>query len=234
MNWHSDDHAASDEEKQTAARVAVELVQCGDVVGLGSGSTAAYVVRLLAERIGREGLKIVGIPTSQQTAKLADELNIPLTTLEQKQQIDITLDGADEIDGELNLIKGGGGALLREKIIASASRRLIIVADSTKIVARLGKFPLPVEVIAFAQALVSQRIRSLGAEVSLRRHADASPYVTDEGHHILDCGFREIADPRELAANLRAFPGLVEHGLFIDMAEMALVGQDGNVVELRR
>lgn len=233
MNWHSDDHA-SDEEKQAAARTAVELVQSGDIVGLGSGSTATYVVRFLAERIRSQGLTVVGIPTSQHTRTLAEQLNIPLTTLDQKQQIDITLDGADEIDGELNLIKGGGGALLREKIIASASRRLIIVADSTKIVKHLGKFPLPVEVIPFAQALIAQRIRALGAQVSLRRYAYENPYVTDEGHHILDCSFGEIANPRKLADSLRAFPGVVEHGLFIDMAEMALVGKDGQVVEVRR
>src|SRR5215469_282362 len=234
MNWHTDDHAASDEEKQTAARAAVELVQSGDVVGLGSGSTATHVVRFLAERIRNQGLKIVGIPTSQQTRKLAEQLNIPLTTLDEMQQIDITLDGADEIDRELNLIKGGGGALLREKIIASASRRLIIVADSTKMVPHLGKFPLPVEVIPFAQALIEQRIRALGAQVSLRRYAYDNPYVTDEGHHILDCSFGEIASPRKLADSLRSFPGVVEHGLFIDMAELALVAKGGSVIEVRR
>jgi len=234
MDWHMDDHTASDQEKQTAARAAVELVQSGDVVGLGSGSTATHVVRFLAERIRNQGLKIVGIPTSQQTRKLAEQLNIPLTTLDEMQQIDITLDGADEIDRELNLIKGGGGALLREKIIASASRRLIIVADSTKMVPHLGKFPLPVEVIPFAQALIEQRIRALGAQVSLRRYAYDNPYVTDEGHHILDCSFGEIAYPRKLADSLRAFPGVVEHGLFIDMAELALVAKDGSVIELRR
>lgn len=227
------DHAAPDWEKQTAARAAVELVQSGEVVGLGSGSTATHVVRFLAERIRNQGLKIVGIPTSQKTRKLAEQLNIPLTTLDENQQIDITLDGADEIDGDLNLIKGGGGALLREKVIASASRRLIIVADSTKMVTRLGKFPLPVEVIPFAQALIERRIRPLGAEVSLRRYAYDNPYVTDEGHHILDCSFGEIAHPRELADTLRSFPGVVEHGLFIGMAERALVGKDDKVIELR-
>ena len=234
MNAHRDYHAASDWEKQTAAHAAVALVQSGEVVGLGSGSTATHVVRFLAERIRNEGLRVVGIPTSQQTRKLAEQLNIPLTTLDQTQQIDITLDGADEIDHDLNLIKGGGGALLREKIIASASRRLIIVADSTKTVARLGKFPLPVEVIPFAQILIERRIGALGAQVSLRRGADDNPYVTDEGHHILDCRFGEIANPSELAGKLRAFPGVVEHGLFIGMAEMALVGKDGGVVQLRR
>ena len=234
MNWHTDDHAASDNEKQSAARAAVELVQSGNVVGLGSGSTATHVVRFLAERIRNEGLKISGIPTSQQTRKLAEQLNIPLTTLDERQQIDITLDGADEIDPELSLIKGGGGALLREKIIASASRRLVIVADSSKLVAHLGKFPLPIEVIPFAQALIAQRIRALGAQVSLRRYAYDNPYVTDEGHHILDCSFGEIAYPRKLADSLRALPGVVEHGLFIGMAEFAIVAQGESVIEVRR
>ena len=233
MNAHNDAHAFSDGEKQTAAHAAVKLVQSGEVVGLGSGSTATHVVRFLAERIQSEALRIVGIPTSQQTRQLAEQLNIPLTTLDQTQEIDITLDGADEIDQDLNLIKGGGGALLREKIIASASRRLIIVADSTKAVARLGKFPLPVEVITFAQALIAERIRALGAQVSLRRHPGGHPYITDEGHHILDCSFGEIPDPPQLAGRLRAFPGVVEHGLFIGMAEMALIGKDGQIVEMR-
>jgi ribose 5-phosphate isomerase A len=234
MNSHMQEPAVSDGEKQTAAHAAVALVKSGEVVGLGSGSTATHVVRFLADRIRNEALSIVGIPTSRQTRQLAEQLNIPLTTLEQIEQIDITLDGADEIDPDLNLIKGGGGALLREKIIASASRRLIIVADSTKTVACLGKFPLPVEVIPFAQALIERRIRALGAQVSLRCGADGNAYVTDEGHHILDCRFGEISRPGELGDKLRAFPGVVEHGLFIGMAEMAVVGKQDGVVQLRR
>ncbi len=163
MNSPQDAIEIRDDEKQRAARAAVELVESGNVVGLGSGSTATYVVRFLAERV-RDGLKIVGIPTSLRTKQLAEQLGIPLTTLDECQQIDITLDGADEIDPQLNLIKGGGGALLREKIIASASRRFIIIADSSKQVEHLGKFPLPVEVIPFAQTLISSRIAPLGAQ----------------------------------------------------------------------
>ena len=227
------------QEKQAAARAAVALVESGNVVGLGSGSTAAYAVQFLAERI-REGpglglgLKIVGIPTSQKTRQLAEELKIPLATLAEHSSIDIDIDGADEIDPNLNVIKGGGGALLREKIVASISRRFIVIADSSKQVVRLGKFPLPVEIIPFAEKLIANRITKIGAEVTLRRGADSNPYVTDEGHHILDCQFGEIAKPAALAEKLRAMPGVVEHGLFIGMAEMALIGKGGEVVSLRR
>jgi ribose 5-phosphate isomerase A len=222
-----------DQEKQTAARAAVELVASGNVVGLGSGSTAAYAVRFLAERI-RDGLKIMGVPTSQRTRQLAEQLGIPLTTLEENPTIDIDIDGADEVDPHLNLIKGGGGAFLREKVIASVSRRFIVIADSAKLVSRLGKFPLPVEVIPFAQSLIKARIEALGASVSLRQYAYGNPYVTDEGHHILDCTFGEIEDPHSLAERIRAIPGVLEHGLFIGMAEMALVGKDGKVTRVSR
>jgi len=221
--------AALDQEKQAAARAAAELVESSSIVGLGSGSTATYAIRFLGQRV-REGLKIVGIPTSQKTKQLAEQLGIPLSTLDQHPQIDIDIDGADEIDPQLNLIKGGGGALLREKIIASASRRFVVVGDSSKQVAHLGKFPLPVEVIPFAQSLISKRIAGLGAQVSLR--GAGNPYVTDEGHHILDCTFGEIADPAALAEKLRAIPGVVEHGLFIGMAEMALIGKDRGVIRI--
>jgi ribose 5-phosphate isomerase A len=222
-----------DQEKQAAARAAAELVEAGSIVGLGSGSTANYAVRFLAERV-RRGLKIIGVPTSQKTKELAEQLGIPLATLEERPQIDVDIDGADEIDPQLNLIKGGGGAFLREKIIASASRRFFVIADSAKQVRQLGKFPLPIEVIPFAQSLVRLRIEALGAQVSLRSFAYGNPYITDEGHHIFDCTFGEIADPPALADALRSIPGVVEHGLFIGMAELALVGKNGQVIELRK
>jgi len=222
-----------DKEKQAAARAAVQLVEAGNIVGLGSGSTAAYAVRFLADRV-REGLKIVGIPTSKQTKHLAEQLGIPLATVDEHREIDIDIDGADEIDPQLSLIKGGGGAFLREKIIASVSRRFIVIGDSAKQVKRLGKFPLPVEVVPFAQSWIKHHIEGLGAKVSLRTYAYGNPYLTDEGHHILDCTFGEIANPPALAAELRCIPGVLEHGLFIGMAEMALIGKDGEVVQLRR
>ncbi len=222
-----------DQEKQLAARAAVQLVEAGNIVGLGSGSTAAHAVRFLAERV-RDGLKIVGVPTSLKTKQLAEQLGIPLTTLEQNPKIDIDIDGADEIDPQLNLIKGGGGAFLREKIIASVSRRFIVIGDSAKQVTRLGKFPLPIEVISFAQSLIKIRIEALGAQVALRQYAYGNPYITDEGHHILDCTFGQIADPPDLAQKLRSIPGVIEHGLFIGMAEMALVARNGEVVRIAR
>lgn len=227
------DATVRDQEKQAAARAAVQLVEAGNIVGLGSGSTAAFAVRYLAERV-REGLKIVGIPTSLQTQHLAEQLGIPLTTLDEHPVIDIDIDGADEIDPQLNLIKGGGGAFLREKIIASVSKRFVVIGDSAKQVSCLGKFPLPVEVIPFAQSLIKPEIEAFGATVNLRQYAYGNPYVTDEGHHILDCTFGEIADPPALARKLSNILGVVEHGLFIGMAEMALIGKDGQVIESRR
>jgi ribose 5-phosphate isomerase A len=224
---------ANDLEKEAAARASLRFVQEGNVVGLGTGSTAAYAVRFLAERV-RSGLKIRGIPTSSSTRELAASLGIPLITFDDVQQIDVTIDGADEFDPELQLIKGGGGALLREKIVASASRQLVIVADASKQVQVLGKFPLPVEVVPFAQALVAKRIAALGATPKLRRDAGGNPFVTDEGHHILDCGFGAIPDPPALARALDAMPGVVEHGLFINLASVVLLGRGGEVREIRR
>jgi len=233
MNSPQAEMNTRDQEKQAAALAASELVESGQIVGLGSGSTATYLVRFLAERV-RAGLKILGIPTSQATKDLAGQLGIPLTTLEAHPEIDIDIDGADEIDPNLNLIKGGGGAFLREKVVASVSRRFVVIGDSAKQVARLGNFPLPVEVIPFAETLIKPRIERLGASVSLRRRSGGSLYVTDEGHHILDCTFGEIADPATLAAELRKLPGVVEHGLFIGMAEMALIGRNDRVIQLHK
>jgi ribose 5-phosphate isomerase A len=224
---------ANDHEKEAAARASLRFVHDGDIVGLGTGSTAAYAVRFLGEKV-RAGLKIRGIPTSVQTKELAASMGIPLTTLNEFQQIDVTIDGADEFDSHLRLIKGGGGALLREKIIASASKQVIIIADASKQVPMLGKFPLPVEVIPFAEALLTKEIAALGASVKLRSLADGSPFKTDEGHHILDCSFGQIPDPPALARRLSDMPGIVEHGLFIDMASVVLVAKGDTIVEFRR
>ena len=218
-------------EKEAVAHASLKFVHDGTVVGLGSGSTATAVVRLLAERV-RAGLRIRGIPTSRQTAELATTLGIPLTTFEQVQEIDVTIDGADEFDPQLSLIKGGGGALLHEKVVASASRQVVIVADSSKQVAVLGKFPLPVEVIAFAEPVVQRKIEALGASVVVRQ-SNAKPFVTDEGHHILDCSFGAIPDPPSIARKIREIPGVVEHGLFVGMASLVLLAQDNQITELR-
>ncbi|HSS96781.1 MAG TPA: ribose-5-phosphate isomerase RpiA, partial [Terriglobales bacterium] len=186
-----------EQEKQAAAREALRFIRDGEIVGLGTGSTFNYLLVPLAERV-RAGLKILCIATSNQTAKTAAKLGIPLTTLDEHQEIDVDIDGADEIDPQLALIKGGGGAFLREKIVASAAKKLVIIADSTKQVSVLGKAPVPVEVIPFAQALVAKEIQALGATVNLRKDKQGKVFVTDEIHHILDCNFGEIQDPRNL------------------------------------
>src|ERR1700751_3963537 len=224
---------ANDLEKEAAAQASLKFVKDGQVVGLGTGSTAAHFIKLLGNEV-RKGLRIRGIPTSDRSRELAQSLGIPLITLDDCQQIDVTVDGADEVDPELRLIKGGGGALLREKIVASATRQMIVVADASKQVQMLGKFPLPVEVIKFAEALIAKRIAALGAEVQLRRNASGSPYLTDENNHILDCRFGEIGDPGTLARQLSDMPGVVEHGLFIGMASLALFARGSEIVELRR
>lgn len=224
---------ANDLEKEAAARASLDFIQDGQVVGLGTGSTAAYFIKLLAEKV-KNGLRIRGIPTSVRSLELAQSLGIPLTTLDECQEIDVTVDGADEVDPQLRLIKGGGGAMLREKIVASATKQLVIVADASKQVQVLGKFPLPVEVIRFAQALLIKRIRELGADVQIRTGADGKPFVTDEHNHILDCRFGQIPDADGLARKLSDMPGVVEHGLFIGMASVALFARGEEIVATRR
>ncbi len=225
----------ADAAKRAAALRALDLVEPGMRLGLGTGSTAAWFVRELAGRIAG-GLKLVCVPTSSATARLASGLGVPLATLDDVGALDLTVDGADEIDPELNLIKGGGAALLQEKIAAAASARLIVIADAGKQVARLGAFPLPVEIVRFGATATQAAVEAAigGADVDGRRvtlrMAGAEPLVTDEGHHILDLHLGRIGAPRRLAVALNAIPGVVETGLFIGMAERALVGRaDGSV-----
>jgi len=222
---------ANDQEKEAAARASLKFVKDGNVVGLGSGTTAMHFIQLLGEQV-KNGLKIRGIPSSVRSREQATSLGIPLTTFDECQEIDVTIDGADEVDPALRLIKGGGGALLREKIVASATRQVVIVVDATKRVPVLGRFPLPVEVIKFARALVAKKIEALGAMVELRQ-ADGKPYLTDENNYILDCRFGEISKPDVLARQLSDMPGVVEHGLFIGMANVVLVANGNEVIELR-
>jgi len=224
---------ANDGEKRMAAERSLEYIRDGQVVGLGTGSTAAFFIELLGARV-KQGLKIRGVPTSDRAGKLAASLGIPLIQLDDVQQIDVTVDGADEFDPQLRLIKGGGGALLREKVVASASRQVVIVADSSKQVEVLGKFPLPVEVVPFAQALVVRRVEELGARVVRRTDAAGAPFITDSGHQILDCYFGEIDAPELLARRLSDMPGVMEHGLFIGLASVVLVAGSGGVAEIRR
>jgi ribose 5-phosphate isomerase A len=224
---------ANDLEKEAAARASLRFVKDGHVVGLGTGSTAAYFIQLLGEQV-KNGLRIRGIPSSDRSREQAMSMGIPIITLDDCQQIDVTVDGADEVDPQLRLIKGGGGALLREKIVASATRQLVVVADATKSVPVLGKFPLPVEVIKFAKALVKKKIEALGAKVELRLNADGKPFLTDENNYILDCRFGQIRGADGLANKLSDMPGVVEHGLFIGMASVVLIAKGSEITELRR
>ncbi len=219
-----------DQLKRQAAARALDYVKSGMKLGLGTGSTAKHFVELLGERV-RDGLDVIGVPTSEATRDDALRCGIRLTTLDEVDRLDLTVDGADEIDGALNLIKGGGGAMLREKIVASASKKMVVVTDSSKQVAALGKFPLPVEVIGFAEPLVAKKITDLGARVVRRIDAAGKPYMTDEGHHILDCHFVKIDDPPALNAKLCDLPGIVEHGLFVGMASVVLMAKAGAVEE---
>lgn len=222
-----------DELKKQAAEQAAALVQPGMVVGLGTGSTAVHMVRAIGRMLAAGTLHdVVGIPTSEATAHEAEICGVPLTTFDQHPVIDLTIDGADEIAPNLDLIKGLGGALLREKIVAAASKQMVIVADYTKRVSRIGeKAPVPVEVIPFAQRPVQQYLESLGAQAVLRQ-LEGRPFRTDEGNVILDCHFDTIADPRQLAKAIRRQPGVVEHGLFLGMASRAFVASEDGVVAL--
>jgi ribose 5-phosphate isomerase A len=215
-----------------AARAALEYVETGMLLGIGSGSTAEEFVRLLAEKVAA-GMKIVGVPTSERTAALCRETGVPLSDLDETPHLDLAIDGADEIDPRLALIKGGGGALLREKIVAAAADRMIVIADSSKLVGMLGRFPLPVEVNRFGLAATRLAIEKAADGLGLSgpltlRMTSGQPFVTDGGHFIVDASFGRIPDTRALSNALYAIPGVVEHGLFLGMADTAIVaGTDG-------
>ena len=220
-----------EDEKRAAAEEAVLLVEKGMVVGLGSGTTAAYAIRALARRM-EKGLRASGVPTSKATQALAEELDIPLILLDALPPIDITIDGADEVDPKLQLIKGGGGALLREKVVAANSERLVIVVDSTKTVDVLGSFHVPVEISPFARSVVEMAIEEIGGKAHLRM-VDGQPFSTDQENWILDCDLGPIPDPEARASQLADIPGVIEHGLFVDMADEIFIGR-GEVVEVLR
>jgi len=218
--------------KIEAARAALSHVESGTVIGIGTGSTAEEFVRLLAAAVAG-GMAVTGVPTSERTATLCRELGVPLTTLDENPHLSVTVDGADEVGPDLALIKGGGGALLREKIVAAASDRMIVIADETKLVETLGRYPLPIEVNRFGLAATRRAIDAAAARLGLAgtvvlRSAGEEPFVTDGGHLILDASFGLIPDPRALSNALHAIPGVVEHGLFLDLASVAIIaGQDG-------
>ncbi len=227
-----------DTAKYVAAKRASEMVQDGMKIGLGTGSTAAWLVKCLGERVQAEGLKITAVPTSNRTAELAREVGIEVVTLAQARWLDLTIDGADEFDADMNLIKGGGGAHLQEKIVATASDRMVVIADASKRVETLGKFPLPLEVIQFGwqatKVLVEETLIALGEtglKTTLRLNND-KPFLTDEGNHVLDLHMGRIKNPRQLSMILNQIPGIVENGLFIDICDAVVIGHGDGKVEV--
>ena len=229
----------TDALKESAARAALDLVKDGMRLGLGTGSTAARFVDALGERVG-QGLKVLCVPTSEATRAQAERLGIPLTTLNDTPQLDLTVDGADEIDDQLRLIKGGGGALLREKIVATASNQMVVIADEGKVVSMLGAFPLPVEVVPFGFASTVRLIEVMSAqagcegEIRQRQTPGGGRFVTDQDNYIVDCAFGAIQEPEVLAFALKRVPGVVEHGLFLGVADLAIVAGPDGVRVIRR
>ena len=228
-----------DKAKFVAAKRAVDFVEHGMKLGLGTGSTAAWMVRCLAERVREEGLRVTGVPTSARTAELARSLGITIASLDDAKWLDLTIDGADEFDHNLALIKGGGAALLQEKIVATASDQMIVIADAAKEVNQLGAFPLPIEVIPFGwqttKALIEETLVSLdvmGRECSLRMNG-ATPLITDESNFIIDLHLKRIGNPRQVALVLNQIPGVVENGLFIDICDIVIVGHSDGRVTVR-
>ena len=229
------DPLVQDQWKKEAAEAAASQVKSGMVVGLGTGSTAKYAIDALGRRVANEGLKIVGIATSERSNVQALALKIPMTSFADQSRIDLTIDGADEVlPGKLTLIKGHGGALLREKIVASASARMAVVVDESKIVEKLGQLvSVPVEVVPFGWQVTSKRLAKLGGRPKLRLANDGSPYVTDGGHYIIDCAFGRMNDPAEIAHELDTTVGVIEHGIFLGLATEVFVGGPGGVAHLK-
>jgi ribose 5-phosphate isomerase A len=225
-----------DEAKALVGQRAAQMVEDGMAVGLGTGTTSVMFIKALGERV-QQGLQIRCVASSDASTELARSLGMDVTDLAHLPELDLYIDGADEIavrpGAGLDLIKGGGGALLREKIVASAAKRFIVVADSTKLVKQLGKFPLPVEVIQLALPLVERKLTALGLNPNKRTHKDGSDYITDEGNFILDCACGAIPDPEKTAAQIRSIVGVVEHGLFLNMATLALIAGEDGVTEHR-
>jgi ribose 5-phosphate isomerase A len=220
--------------KKQAGEKAVEYIKEGMIVGLGTGSTVEYSLKKLGKLV-RDGLKIKGIPTSIHTQRIAKKEKIPLTTLEENPVIDLAIDGADEVDSDLNLIKGGGGALVREKIIAYNSKKVIIVIDDSKIVKALGiDFPLPVEVVKFGWTSTKKTLEKIGCNVELRRVMENEPYITDNSNYILDCEFERIVEPEQLEIDINNIPGVVENGLFIGLADEVIVGGKQGISTLNK
>jgi len=217
----------SNELKQLVGEEAVKYIKDGMKIGIGSGSTMYYAVKALGERV-KQGLNVVGIPTSNTTAEWAKEFGVPLTDFTKVQELDLAIDGADEVDSNLQLIKGGGGALFREKVVADAAKKFLVIVDESKVVEHLGKFPLPVEVVPFGLEVTINKISKLGCEVVLRKTGD-DVFITDNGNYILDCHFEQILEPKVLHNDLISLVGVVETGLFVDMTTKVLVGKTSGV-----
>jgi ribose 5-phosphate isomerase A len=222
------------EEKKVVGYRAASLVEDGMVIGLGTGSTFRFALEKLAQRVQEGNLRFLGVPTSKDTERKARALGVPLTTLDENPVLDLTLDGADEVDAEKNLIKGGGGALLREKVVASVSKEMVVLVGANKLVDQLGKgFLLPVEVLPFARRTVYNELKSMGCSPFLRTGQDGEPFFTDNGNFIIDCKFEGIADPVGLECLINNIPGAVENGLFVGRANRILVGEaNGKVREI--
>ncbi|MGB6427843.1 MAG: ribose-5-phosphate isomerase RpiA, partial [Methyloceanibacter sp.] len=227
----------TDDLKQAAAVRALDLVCDGMWLGLGTGSTAARFVEALGQKVA-SGLQVLCVPTSEATRAQAESLGIPLTTLDETPHLHLTVDGADEIDDQLRLIKGGGGALLREKIVATASDQMVVIADNSKLVPMLGKFPLPLEVVRFGFAATRRLVEAMAAqagcegEIRLRKTESGEPFISDQGNFILDCHFGSIPEPEVLGFALKRVPGVVEHGLFLGVADLAIVASKEGVTVL--
>jgi len=216
--------------KRVAGEYAVGFVQPGFVTGIGTGSTVYYFIHALAEKV-KQGLDITAVVTSRKSGELSKQLGITVTDLNDVDTIDITIDGADEVDKQLQLIKGGGGALLQEKMVAAASRKMIVIADGNKIADQLGRFPLPVEVIPYGWKQTQKHIGKLGCRKIILREKDGKPFITDHGHYILDCHFEKIEQASLLSQQLNSIPGVVENGLFIDMASAVIIGKEDGTTQ---
>jgi ribose 5-phosphate isomerase A len=228
----------TDDLKESAALSALDLVQDGMRLGLGTGSTAGRFVEALGQKVAA-GLQVICVPTSEATRAQAMRLGIPLTTLDETPHLHLTIDGADEIDDQLRMIKGGGGALLREKIVATASDKMVVIADASKLVETLGRFPLPVEVVRFGVPATHKLVAAIAAqagcegEIRLRQDRSGEPFVTDQGNVILDCAFGRIPEPEVLAFALKRVPGVVEHGLFLGIADAVILAGEAGVQVLQ-
>ncbi len=220
----------TDESKKKVGEAVVTYIKDGMKVGLGSGSTMFYMIRKLGERVIEEGLDIVGIPTSSETTEWASEFGVPISDFHNIQQLDIAIDGADEVDPNLQLIKGGGGALVREKIVAGASKEFYVIVNDSKVVDHLGAFSLPVEVVPFGWKVTAAKVSKLGCEPVLRRK-DGDCFISDNKNYILDCNFNKILEPEKLHNELKSIIGVVETGLFINLTTKLLVGKNGEVIE---